>query len=152
MTGWTIASAGLRRGWRRALAVSLTAATLALWGTIISASPIATHAAVPTGPNSAWAWGGNPGNGSPYNSSTPVPVNLPSGTTVTALAGGSAHSLALTSTGQVMAWADNTYGSLGNGTTISTTSPIAVSLPSGTTVTAIAAGSSDSLALTSTRS
>ena len=150
MTGWTIASAGLRRGWRRALAVSLTAATLALWGTIISASPIATHAAVPTGPNSAWAWGGNPGNGSPYNSSTPVPVNLPSGTTVTALAGGSAHSLALTSTGQVMAWGDNTYGSLGNGTTISTTSPIAVSLPSGTTVTAIAAGSSDSLALTST--
>src|SRR5450759_1150748 len=140
----------------RALAVLGVAATLALLGTIISGSPIRTQAAgsIAVVSGSAWAWGyngsGQLGNGTTTNSSTPVAVSLPSGTTVTAIAGGGFHSLALTSTGQVLAWGDNTYGQLGNGTTISSSTPVGVSLPSGTTVTAIAGGGQHSLALTST--
>jgi alpha-tubulin suppressor-like RCC1 family protein len=133
---------------------------LALVGTFISASPIETQAAGSTGsPGLAWAWGSNSygqlGNGTTTNSSTPVAVSLPSGTTVTAVAGGGSHSLALTSSGQVLAWGANYNGQLGNGTTTTTgcgciSTPVQVSLPSGTSVTAIAGGYGHSLALTST--
>jgi alpha-tubulin suppressor-like RCC1 family protein len=99
------------------------------------------------------AWGDNAGgqlgNGTTISSSTPVVVNLPMGTTVTAVAGGSYKSLALTSTGQLLAWGDNAYGVLGNGTTTSSSTPVAVSLPSGTIVTAIAGGNDHNLAITS---
>jgi alpha-tubulin suppressor-like RCC1 family protein len=119
----------------------------------ISGPPIETQAAGSTGsPGSAWAWGSNGqgqlGNGTITNSSTPVAVSLPSGSTVTAIAGGSVHSLALTSSGQVLTWGDNAAGELGNGTTSNSSTPVQVSLPSGTTVTAIA-GAYHSLALTS---
>src|SRR5450759_3831659 len=139
----------------RARAVLGAAATLALFGTIISGPPIETRAAGSSGfPSSAWAWGynssGQLGNGTTTNSSTPVQVSLPSGTTVTAIAGGGAHSLALTSSGQVLAWGSNSSGQLGNGTTTQSSTPVAVRLPSGSTVTAIAGGGSHSLALTST--
>jgi alpha-tubulin suppressor-like RCC1 family protein len=135
--------------------VLLTAAALALWGTIISGAPIETRAAGFAGlPGLAWAWGNNSsgqlGNGTTTYSTAPVGVSLPSGTTATAVAAGRAHSLALTSTGQVLAWGWNVYGQLGNGTTTDSSTPVAVSLPSGTTVIAIAAGRAHSLALTST--
>jgi alpha-tubulin suppressor-like RCC1 family protein len=104
-------------------------------------------------PGSAWAWGSNSygqlGNGTTTDSSTPVAVSLPGGTTVTAIAGGIYHSLALTSSGQVLAWGYNLYGQLGNGTTTNSSTPVAVSLASGTTITAIAGGGGHSLALTS---
>ena len=150
---------GARKG-LRALAVLGVAATLALFGTTISGPPIEARASGSSGfPGSAWAWGynssGQLGNATTTNSSTPVQVSLPSGTTVTAIAGGSAHSLALTSSGQVLAWGYNADGELGNGITTTTgcfciSTPVAVSLPSGITVTAIAGGQSHSLALTST--
>src|SRR5450759_4793277 len=84
----------------RALAVLGVAAMLALWGTIITGPPVETLAAGSTGSTgSAWAWGNNSfgelGNGTTTNSSAPVAVSLPSGTTVTAIAGGGSHSLAL---------------------------------------------------------
>jgi alpha-tubulin suppressor-like RCC1 family protein len=140
---------------RRVIAVLGAAATLALWGTIISPSPIETRAAGAAGlPGTAWAWGyngvGQLGNGNTTSSVTPVAVSLPSGTTVTALSGGAYHSLALTSTGQVLAWGYNGQGQLGNGTLTSSLTPVGVSLPSGTTVTAVAAGENHSLAVTST--
>jgi len=132
------------------------AATLALLGTVIAGPPIQTQAAgssvVVSG--SAWAWGANAqgqlGNGTTTDSSTPVAVSLPSGTKVTAVAGGFDHSLALTSTGGVLAWGANNTGQLGNGTTTNSSTPVAVSLPTGTTVAAIAGGGYHSLALTST--
>jgi alpha-tubulin suppressor-like RCC1 family protein len=141
---------------RRALAIFLMAASLALLGTITTSSPILTQAAGSAGlPGTGWAWGANwtgqLGNGTTTQSTLPVQVSLPSGTTVTAVAAGNATSLALTSTGQVLGWGRNASGQLGNGTTTDSSTPVLASLPSGTTVTAIATGSgTHSLALTST--
>jgi alpha-tubulin suppressor-like RCC1 family protein len=96
-------------------------------------------------------------------STTPVPVelNLSSGLTVTAIAAGSGHSLALLSNGRVMAWGENDSGQLGDGTFVGpnlctqpgpsgyqnpcSTTPVAVRNLQG--VTAIAAGTDHSLAL-----
>jgi alpha-tubulin suppressor-like RCC1 family protein len=95
-------------------------------------------------------------------SPTPVAVHLPSGVKATAIAAGGVQSLALTSSKKgVYAWGDNTYGQLGDGTTTGpqlcaypyggnypcSPTPMAVDLPSGVTVTAIAAGAYHSLAL-----
>ena len=57
--------------------------------------------------------------------------------------------MALTSKGHVLAWGDNSFGQLGNGSTVSTDAPVRVKLPSGTRVTAVRAGRLFSLALTS---
>src|SRR5450759_4373963 len=122
--------------------------------TVTAISAGSDHSLALTSSGQVLAWGDNAygelGNGSITNSSTPVAVSLPSGTTVTAIAAGYNHSLALTSSGQVLAWGYNGDGELGNGTTTSSSIPVAVSLPSGTTVTAIAGGGQHSLALTST--
>ncbi|WP_018790309.1 RCC1 domain-containing protein [Salinispora arenicola] len=102
------------------------------------------------------AWGdnlfGQLGDGTGADSDTPIPVSLPPGTTVTAIAAGDEHSLALTSTGTVLAWGRNRFGQLGDETNTSRSTPVTVSLPPGTTVTAIAAGHTHSLAITSTGS
>ncbi len=74
----------------------------------------------------------------------PVQVSLPAGTKATAVAAGGDHSLAITSTGAVLAWGYNGYGQLGNGNTDNTNTPVSVMLPTGTVVTAVAAGSTDS--------
>ena len=101
----------------------------------------------------AWGWNtyGQLGDGTTTGSSTTVPVDLPAGTHVTAVAAGGFHSLALTSDGSVLAWGDNQWGQLGDGTTtlIPLPVPVPVDLPAGTRVTAVAAGLWDSLALTS---
>jgi alpha-tubulin suppressor-like RCC1 family protein len=62
---------------------------------------------------------------------------------------GPGHSLALTSTGAVLAWGDNADGELGDGGTRDNDVPVKVKLPAGTKVTAVAAGAVHSLALTS---
>jgi alpha-tubulin suppressor-like RCC1 family protein len=98
------------------------------------------------------AWGdgtdGDLGNGATTGSLTPVRVKLPSGITVRALFGGCAMSLALTSKGAVLAWGDNSFGALGNGTTTNSAVPVRVKLPRGTKATAVAAGCTHNLALT----
>ncbi|MEU9738271.1 Ig-like domain repeat protein [Micromonospora chersina] len=99
------------------------------------------------------AWGENSygqlGNGTRTSSNVPVDVDLPEGTTVTAVAAGITHSLALTSTGTVLAWGSNGFGQLGNGTNIDSNTPVQVDLPGGSTAIAIAAGGYHSLATTS---
>ncbi|WP_027660396.1 RCC1 domain-containing protein [Salinispora fenicalii] len=142
------AARALAGGFCLALAVT---ATQAAGVPPADAQPTPT-AAVAT--NTILAWGNNSfgqfGNGTTTSSRTPVPVRLPAGTTVTDIAGSDTHSLALTSAGTVLAWGGNTFGELGNGTTTRSSTPVAVRLPAGTTVTAIAAGTGHSLAITST--
>jgi alpha-tubulin suppressor-like RCC1 family protein len=89
------------------------------------------------------------GNGTTTNSDVPVSVSLPAGTTVSALAAGDSHGLAMTSGGQVLAWGYNDDGELGNGTTTSSTVPVSVSLPTGTTVNAVVTHGYHTVALTS---
>ncbi|MFC7863359.1 Ig-like domain repeat protein [Streptomyces murinus] len=129
---------------RAALAALLAA--LCLTGLTVPAA-----AQQPAG--TALAWGDNGsgqlGDGTTTERLTPVGVHLPAGTTVTALAGGGDFSLAVTSDGRVLAWGNNSSGQLGDGTTTDRTTPVEVHLPTGTTVTAVAAGLSHSLALTS---
>jgi alpha-tubulin suppressor-like RCC1 family protein len=57
-------------------------------------------------------------------------------------------SLALTSKGAVLAWGDNSFGALGNGTTTNSAVPVRVKLPRGNKATAVAAGCTHNLALT----
>ena len=112
------------------------------------------HSVALTSAGAVLAWGknynGNLGNGSTTDSDVPVKVNLPVGTKVTAVAAGAEHNLAVTSTGAVLAWGYNADGQLGDGSTGGSDVPVNVTLPTGTKVTAVAAGALHSLALTST--
>src|SRR5439155_21047107 len=82
----------------------------------------------------AWAWGfndvGQLGDGTTTNRHSPVPVQL-SG--VTAVAGGFAHSLGLTTDRTVWAWGANNHGQLGDGTTTTRPTPVQAQSLSGAT-------------------
>ncbi len=106
-------------------------------------------------PPAVYTWGSNNrgqlGNGTTADSSVPVQVVSPNGSGsldgVIAVSGGGSHSLALTNTGAVYAWGDNSAGQLGVGSaTASSSTPVQVSFGSGKPV-AIAAGKNHSLAL-----
>jgi Regulator of chromosome condensation (RCC1) repeat len=123
-------------------------------GTKLTAVAASEHnlALTKTGALIAWGEGqfGELGNGGTGSSATPVSVSLPAGTKVTAVAVGAWHSLALTSTGKVLAWGFNMDGELGDGNRTNTDVPVAVKLPAGTKVVAVAAAGFLSMALTST--
>jgi alpha-tubulin suppressor-like RCC1 family protein len=104
-----------------------------------------------TGQVLAWGFGlqGGLGNGTFDNSDTPVMVMLPQGTTVRQVSAGCEHTLALTSTGQVLAWGFNADGELGNDSTTDSDVPVMAQLPQDTTATEVSAGCNHSLALTS---
>ena len=115
------------------------------------------HSAALLGDGSICAWGcnydGQLGNSSNSASDTPVPVNGISGVVAIAagvsgnyLSGGN-HTIALLSNHTVMAWGDNAYGQLGNGTTADSTIPVSVT--GITNVAAVAAGGFHSVALLS---
>lgn len=104
-------------------------------------------------------WGynyyGQLGDGTNVNASAPVEVDRfggLAGKTVTAVAAGDLHVLALTSDGHIYTWGDNSSGQLGNNSSTASTVPVAVTVSGalvGKTVVAIAAGGNHSLALTS---
>jgi alpha-tubulin suppressor-like RCC1 family protein len=127
------------RSARLLIALAMTAILVLVLSTTASAASF-----------SAGAWGyngsGQLGNGSTTLSRTPVAVQGLS--TVTALAGGGEHSLALLANGTMMGWGNNHEGQLGIGSTASSKVPVAISnfatLPG---TTAIAAGKEFSLAL-----
>ncbi len=110
------------------------------------------------------AWGdnflGQLGNGVPLpypddsHSTIPVEVSNLEGAELKAIAAGQGHSLALKNDGTVWAWGLNQDGQLGDGTTTDSSTPVQVNDPTDssgylTDVSAIAAGSSHSLALKS---
>jgi alpha-tubulin suppressor-like RCC1 family protein len=108
------------------------------------------HSLAVTSDGSVWSWGSNAdgqlGISSTQSASTPQLVPGISGT-ITQVATGWFHSLALGSDGSVWAWGDNQYGELGDGSTSQSDTPVQVTGLSG--ITQIAAGDDWSLALRS---
>jgi len=90
---------------------------------------------------------------------SPTQVSFPAGVSITDIAAGAGHVVALASGGSVYAFGDNNYGELGNCTTTSSTSPVQVMVSSTCTrqggptalsgASAVAAGGFHSLALIS---
>ena len=120
-------------------------------GTAVAIAAGSGHSLALTAGGGLYAWGANLfgqlGDGTTTDADLPVPVAVPVGVTFTAIAAGGDHSLALSSTGQVYAWGANFYGQLGDGGTDPSDLPVAVPAPPGVTFTAVAAGTSHSLAL-----
>lgn len=102
------------------------------------------HALALTTGGRVLAWGynfyGQLGDGSTSDRAVPEFVRLPTGARVRALAAGRDYSMALTTTGHVLAWGADFYGQLGNGSTADSASPQRVHLPAGFAPTAIGAG------------
>ncbi len=102
-----------------------------------------------------YAWGndsgGQLGNGSTSNSSTPVVVLLPSGVTPKAISGNYFVGYAIGSDGKLYAWGGNGSGDLGDGTTTNSSTPVLVSLPPGSTPVKLASepGSASGYAMVS---
>ena len=92
------------------------------------------HSMALTSDGKVFAWGWNPagvlGNNSTTSSKVPMAVDTGGvlyGKTVTAIAAGYYHSLAMTSDGKAYAWGSNSFGQLGNNSTVSnSTVPVAV--------------------------
>jgi alpha-tubulin suppressor-like RCC1 family protein len=125
---------------------------------VFAALVLTWFALLSTSQAAEYAWGANfgqLGDGTTATRLSPVAVDMSGallGKTVIAVAGGGNHSVALTSDGKVFAWGVNIWGQLGDGTTTSRLSPVAVDMSGallGKTVTAIAAGAAHTVALTS---
>ncbi|MGE0358426.1 MAG: choice-of-anchor D domain-containing protein [Burkholderiales bacterium] len=97
---------------------------------------------------SVWAWGANGfgqvGNGGTASQFTPVQV-IPASGAIVAIAAGRQHSLAITATGSLYAWGDNSGGQLGDDRQMMRTTPTLVGTIAN--LVAIAAGWDFSLAL-----
>jgi alpha-tubulin suppressor-like RCC1 family protein len=98
----------------------------------------------------AWAWGDNGygqlGTGASFAAHlTPAKVQVVG--TLTALAGGSQFAMGLGADGRVWAWGANQFGQLGIGTSDGNPHPKPARVIGITTVTAVAAGGSHSLAM-----
>ncbi len=79
---------------------------------------------------SVWAWGAD-GYGqlglAPQVTAVTIPVlSIAAGSGITALAAGVNHALALRSDGTVLAWGNNSYGELGDGSTAAVSGPVQV--------------------------
>lgn len=79
------------------------------------------------------AWGNNQegelGDGTFKSRKLPVFAKIPRTTRIVSLAAGRSHSLALTSTGKVLAWGDNSDGELGDGGSKNRKVPFEISVP-----------------------
>ena len=115
---------------------------------------IDAHTCALTTEGKAYCWGqggsGRLGNNSTTDSSTPVAVQMPAGVSFQSIAAGSAHTCALTTTGQAYCWGWNEYGQLGNNSTTNSRIPVAVQMPASVSFQSITAGYAHTCALTTT--
>ena len=111
-----------------------------------------THVLALEGSGTLRAWGrnfqGQLGNGSTIQSNTPVTVTGLPGVPVSSIAAGGLHSMALLNNGTVWTWGDNSHGQLGYSTGGNSQNTPAL-VPGLTSVIAIGAGASHSLAIQS---
>ncbi|MDP1579159.1 MAG: choice-of-anchor D domain-containing protein [Candidatus Didemnitutus sp.] len=146
---------------QRTLPVLVTTAGTPLAGrAVVSIAAAGNHNLALCSDGTLVAWGdnfnGQIGDGTTTNRSVPVAVTTAGtplgGKTVTRIAVGSGHSLAVCSDGTLAAWGWNTQGQLGDGTTTQRTVPTAVAtggtILAGASLVALAGGSHHSLALT----
>ncbi|GAB6041775.1 hypothetical protein JCM17961_24500 [Endothiovibrio diazotrophicus] len=99
-----------------------------------------------------YSWGNNSsgrlGDGTTdHHRATPAAITLAEGVTAAAIAAGDVHALAIGSDGQLYAWGDNSAGQIGDGSRTKHLTPVQVTLASGVTPTAVAAGGYHSLAI-----
>jgi alpha-tubulin suppressor-like RCC1 family protein len=101
--------------------------------------------------NTLYCWGRNSagalGNGTTTNSTTPVPVTLPTGVLFDSVSAGQDHACGLSTTGTVYCWGGNASGQLGTGNTNPQTVPTLVSAP-GVTFVSVSAAAQFTCALT----
>jgi alpha-tubulin suppressor-like RCC1 family protein len=133
------------------IAVAVLATTFSAASGSAQARPAATHRAAAVAPLRAWGLNssGQLGNGAKsLHELLPVKVKVPKGVTIAQVRAGCDDSVAVSSAGRVYAWGGNENGQLGDGTTITRTTPVRVKLPAGVKVSAVRAGCADNLALT----
>jgi alpha-tubulin suppressor-like RCC1 family protein len=110
-----------------------------------------SHSLALTASGAVMSWGlntqGQLGDGSTVQKTSPVAVTGLGSTVIVAIAAGASHSVALTSTGTVLAWGQNTAGQLGQGSTSPSSSSTPGQVPGLTGVIAIAAHSDHTLAV-----
>ncbi|MBS0659772.1 MAG: hypothetical protein JSR82_16145 [Verrucomicrobia bacterium] len=127
--------------------------------TVVSVAAGQSHSLALCSDGTLVAWGRNDvgqlGDGTTSRRTTPVAITgsgALAGRTVIAISADGDHNLALCSDGTVAAWGVNSFGQIGDGTTSTRTTPVAVSANGalvGKSVVAIATGSVHSLALCS---
>lgn len=103
----------------------------------------------------AYCWGyneeGQIGDGTTTSRLTPVAVAIPAGTILASVSPGGTHTCGLTPAGAAYCWGKNSRGQVGDGTTTDRLTPVAVTMPTGVTLTSLALGNTHSCGLTAAR-
>lgn len=119
--------------------------------TFTSAAAGRYHSLAVGSDGNTYGWGNNRhgelGNGGFIHASVPTLVTVPAGVTLTAVAAGGDHSLAVGPDGSTYAWGGNGFGQLGNGGNTDASVPTLVAAPAGARSAAVVAGDYHSLAL-----
>jgi alpha-tubulin suppressor-like RCC1 family protein len=118
----------------------------------VAATYFTSYALLSDGTVRSWGGGGFGQLGAGVREeASPKPVTVTGLTGVTAIAAGGAHAMALLSDGTVATWGGNSFGELGNGTTLNGAeglgSVVPIIVPNLSGVVAIAAGGGDDVAL-----
>ena len=100
-------------------------------------------------------WGANDfgqlGDGTVVERLIPVSVELGVGVTVSEVSSGASHTCAILHDGGVRCWGGNTFGQLGDGTTLDSTSPLAVNVGGNGLALELSSGSYHTCAITTER-
>ncbi|HEV7838960.1 MAG TPA: hypothetical protein VGO75_12895 [Gemmatimonadaceae bacterium] len=119
--------------------------------TFVSVSAGGGHTCGVTSTGVAYCWGENPygGLGDGTTTASPAPVQVSAaGLSFSYVSAGDEHSCALTRSGVAYCWGRNDARQLGDGTDVSTNTPVRVAMPSGVTFATIGASSLRTCALT----